>query len=261
MNVRLRRTRSETDTAGVSSLVNRLLDAMFDGRVPAVVDELVDRDLAARHMDEFKLGPIFPIGPGATGPVRIAVSDQGEREHWAEAVCRMWPDPRIPNFLTRVPADARRMVDTDGTKGMLYLDDLQDVEHALSAPIDVPLMCSTFDLATGAVGAITRHREPPLDLLSGQWHAGLDDLRRRGAEGIWAIRWSGDVVVGLLWITESRRRDNAVTTNQIVAKLGEHRQWQEVARVLAADGWLAYADTVEVRADGSFDVTLAMSRR
>ncbi len=219
---------------------------------------LVDRRLCAELLEDFKLGPIFPVH--ASRASRIAVSDQGEPERWRRAVLDAFPLPKLERFLDSVPPGTRRMIDTDGRTGVVYLDDLQDVDSGLADASGRPLMFLTFDTATEKLGSGTRHREPPKELLEGLLAERLDLLLRAGAVGLWSVRWEAKRPVGLVWISESRWRHNPGEASAVARQLGAHHGLEACARAAQAAGYSAYPDAIEARADGSWDITLGFCR-
>ncbi len=236
-------------------LVTTVLGTTLGDRLP----ELVDRALAAELIEEFKLGPIFPLGsPRAP---RIALSNQGEPVRWRNAVLGAFAHPKLERFLDSVPPSARRMVDTDGDSTIVYLDDLQDVEGGLVDASGRALMFLTLDTVSGRLGSGTRHTEPPQELLDGVLAERLTELVRLGAAGLWSIRWEAKRAVGLVWVSESRWRKNAGSAAELLRALGTHPGIEECARAASAAGYLAYPDAIEVRDDGSWDVTLGFVHR
>jgi hypothetical protein len=236
--------------------VDRLLALTFSGGVPDVVDALVDRRLAAKHLIDFKLGPIAPLG--ADRPVRVAVSDRGEGEAWRSKVVGAFEHPALAAFLDSMPARARRMIDTDGETAVVYLDDLQNVGATDAGDV---LMCRTLDLPNGESGRITRHEVPPRERLTGVLGERLDQLLGLGATGLWGVRWRGNVPTGVLWVTESRWRGNSAETTAIAGAIGSHPLWVALTDLARTSGLVAYADALEVRDDGSCDLTLGFVPR
>jgi hypothetical protein len=220
---------------------------------------LVDRRLCSQLLEDFKLGPIFPLG--ATRAARIALSNQNEPERWQRAVQSAFPHAKLEKFLVSVPAGARRMIDTDGRTGVVYLDDLQDVEDGLRDAAGRPLMFLTLDSKTGKLGAGTRHVDPPTHLLDGLLAERLVQLLDAGATGLWSVRWEAKRPVGLVWVSESRWRHNPENAIAVAGRLGSHSGIEVCVRAATAAGFVAYPDAIEARADGSWDVTLGFCRQ
>lgn len=242
----------------MATLIDELLRTAWPHGVPERLDALIHRQRCGALLADFKLGLVFPFAPGGQ-PVRLALSAQGERERWIAGITRQWPSDRLTRFLDQAPAHTRLMVDSDGSdRAVVYLDDLQDVDHGLRAPQGLELMCATLTLPGGAEAVVTRHTEPPLDLLSAPLRGRCEALREAGAEGLWALRWQQDRVVGLLWITESRWRDNVAESSGVVAGLSPSPAYEGALAVVAQHGRQGYPDALEIIPDGGLDVTLGI---
>lgn len=239
-------------------LIDALLAACFPGALPPQLDRLVDRACAAELLQDFKLGPILPLG--AQRPVRVALSNQGEPERWRREVLAGYPHAKLARFIDSVSASTRRMVDTDGHSAVVYLDDLQDLSEAPRDSEGRPLMFLTFDCATGRVGSGTRHPEPPVSLLGGILRARLEGLLAHGATGLWAIRWLRKEPSALIWISESRWRNDPRDSAAVAKAVGSHPALEACERVAGAAGLLVYPDALEARLDGSWDLTLGFCR-
>jgi hypothetical protein len=261
-------------------MINDLLDIAWPAGVPKRLASVVDRSLCASLLSDFKLGLILSWAtppsqtktkaatPARALPTRMAYSDQGEAARWQREVLHHWPSEEAARFLEPLGAGPRRMVDSDGSRtAVLYLDDLQNAAHPLVVPAqlrDLELMCATFAPATGERGWLTRHLEPPLDKL----HGGLLDRTRAlldlGAEGLWALRWSGSDVASVLWITESRWRRNPDASNAVVSSLLEQTLAPTVTIDTLADlqaslsphRHLLYPDALELIPRGVADLTI-----
>ena len=242
-------------------LVDRLLAIAWPRGVPRSLDGLIDRRLCDALLEDFKLGLVFPLDR-SDRPVRVALSSQGERSKWRRGVKARWPSPSLDDFFERVPDHTRLMVDSDGSeRAVIYLDDLQQIDHGLQAPEGLELMCWTVELPGGSEGFLTRHREPPQPWLPdslGQRVEGLQGLLDAGAEGLWAVRWHRSDAVAALWISESRWRANPAVSRRIVARLGDHPGYQAALRCLAEHGREGYPDAVELRSDGGLEITLGV---
>jgi hypothetical protein len=231
-------------------LVDQVLRAVFGSEFPERLGPLLDRELAARLLEDFKLGPIFPLA-SARRP-RIAISNQGEVARWRSCVLDAFPHPRLARFLDAVPPEARRMIDSDGESAIVYLDDMQDAGEGL--------MFLTLDPRSGRLGRGTRHSEPPRDLVAGVLADALTALLGRGAEGIWSVRYVQKKPVGLVFVSESRWRKNHAKVNAILDALGTHPGIEACRSAGSEAGFVAYPDALEALPDGSWDVTLGFVR-
>jgi len=246
--------------------VSALLEAAFDGDVPARISAMVDRGVAGPLIEDFKVGPVLPFG-GSTRPVRVTVSDQGEPDRWADTVRATWRHPVVEEWLS-LGEGCRRMLDTDGGRlAELYLDDLQDHPalpraEAMRPPEDpAPVMCLTVKVPSGITSCITRHETPPFHYLVGGLAEAVADLVDQGAEGIWGLRWRGERVSSVVWITEARWRNTAAAACAIADGLGPPPRWAALLTALAAVGFEAYPDAIELFPDGTSDLTVgALSR-
>ena len=234
-------------------MIGDVLAQCFPNGVPDRIAQLVNLELADRFLVDYKLNPVLCFG--ADRPPRVAYSAQGEPTRWAEQVQQLWPNEQLGGFLARSAAEGRRMVDTDGSStAVVYLDDLQDVEHEIQS--EHPVLCACVHLPEATVTMMTRHTEPPLHLLPPPWKARVQDLLDRGASGLWGVRTQGNALVGVLWVTESRWRNNPQETVAIIEEFGPPPQWHSLRSVAERHGGMAYPDGVELRPDGSLDVTV-----
>ncbi len=223
-----------------------LLQAVWPEGLSVALAELVDLDLASRLLADFKLGVVLRDDGGVP---RLALSDEGDPEGWAEAVAARWGG-EVAAFLEGGPAGCRRMLDTagDGT-ARLFLDDL----HAHGCEE----MCRVLHLPGGSRSHFTRHPVLPAGLLP----RGSRALAGRLTGGIWGLHWAEDRCVGGLWISESRWRGDAVRTAAlVVAELALPLAWSRAREALGERGWRLYPDAVELFADGHAEVTLGWVR-
>lgn len=249
-----------TAPAAARAFVDALLAFVFPGGVPAWVDRLVDREVVARRLEDFKLNPVLPVDDAAR-PARIALSDGDEAAGWEAAVVEGLGDPRVGAFLGLAPRGTRRMIDTDGACSELYLDDLQDVAHGLVSPTVDPLMCWTLSLPRGERAVFTRHVSPPwarvCDALAGR----IDALMEQGATGIWGVRWRDGAPKSVLWVSEARwRGDHEAKTEVFEAALGRPARWRAMRELAARHGLVAYPDAVELGVRGEVDLTVGFLR-
>ncbi|RLB60023.1 MAG: hypothetical protein DRI90_14705 [Deltaproteobacteria bacterium] len=242
----------------MTHLVDQLLAIAWPQGVPQRLDELIDRPLCDDLLEDFKMGLVFPLDD-SDRPVRLALSCQGERNRWRQSVMARWPSPSLTGLFDSAPSDTRLMVDSDGSdQAVVYLDDLQRVDHDLQVPAGLELLAWTVALPAGTDGFLTRHREPPHPWVPTSLAPSLKGLLENGAEGIWAIRWHHDAPVAALWISESRWRRNPAMSRRIVAGLGTHPSYDAAQQCLADHGREGYPDAVELRRDGGIEVTLGV---
>lgn len=242
----------------MTTLIEELLGVIWPHGVPPRLEALIDPDLCGQLLADFKLAPVFPFERG-NRPTRLIVAAEGERDRWRAAVARHWPSDEIEPFLKRAPAGTRWMIDSDGSEqALVFLDDLQTVDHELSAPRGLCLMCLTLELPAATPGLLTRHEEPPLDWLAGKPQRLLGQLLDAGASGAWALRWREGQVTSAAWISETRWRNNPASARRAVRVLGKHPAYDAALRCLARHGRIGYPDVVELFEDGTIDVTMGM---
>jgi len=150
------------------------------------------------------------------------------------------------------------MVDVGSDGARVFLDDLQQVDHGLTAGPEIPggeIMCLSMSLPHRVRGGLTKVEGPPLDLPA-PWSdkvAALVDLK---LQGMWAVIWDAIGVQGVLYVNEDRWRGGCGTAAaQAVSELGAPTAWAGVRRVVAESGLVAYPDSIEVHRHG-YDVTV-----
>jgi len=255
-------------------MIDALLDIVWPSGLPERLSNIVDRPLCAALLLDFKLGIILSVAPPPSGgeaqarATRMALSDQGEAARWQQVVGQQWSPAEAARFLSLVEDGTRRMVDSDGSgEAVLYLDDLQATRHTLVPPPALAgqqLMCATLALPGARPGWLSRHADPPLELLDGALADRTRSLLDLGAVGLWALRWRDSEVEAVLWITESRWRKNAVTTQAVVKALLEQSEAPPITtetltalqHCLSPQGHRIYPDAVELAPDGVIDVTI-----
>lgn len=232
------------------AFVDALISLAFPAGLPLWLDRLVDRELVARLLPDFKLNPVLPRDSAL--PLRVALSDKDEVSRWERLVLEAFPLRRTQAFAELSPPGARRMIDTDGATAELYLDDLQAVRHALPSPTDDPLMCLTLTLPGGGRTAITRHDAPPVALVPA-----LGDAIDRLPGGVWGVRWRRGAVLSAVWVSEARwRGDTEAKTAAFDAAFPDHPRFAAIRALAAAHGLVAYPDAVELGVDGRVDLTV-----
>jgi hypothetical protein len=233
-------------------VIEALLAATFDGEVPPLVRALTSIELAERHALAFKAAPILPVHHD--GPARWFVSN-GHEPDWIERVADATGDPRARPFLDQGPPHTRRIVDTDGSRCDLYLDDLQDVPHDLEMPGGLQLMCATLALPSGAQTRLTRHGALPVDLLDAVWRERAAAVLARGFRGLWGVRWAQGIA-SLLLVNEDRWQGHPGAAADRVDALGLPR-WARLRAVARAAGLDVYPDAIEVHPHG-WDLTVGL---
>lgn len=203
-----------------------LLSTVFPEAVPPLVVAALPDDWDPRR---FAAGPIF----SSTGRHRFYIADDGSRPAWEAAVRAAAPGASA--LLDGAQPGVRRMVDTDGERVDVYLDDLH--LHGEGGPV----VCETIDHPSGARSQLRF----------------LDALPEHAArlKPLWGV---GRLVerVGdrqsLLWITEAKYTGKAEQADALAAKLlpvpgaywALRRRWPR-----------AYIDGIELHPDGTVDLT------
>lgn len=201
-----------------------LLEAAFPGGVPALITDLLppDWDPAA-----FGAGPIF----SSDGAARFYVADAEDREAWTEAVLRAAPDAR--ELLEAARPGTRRMVDTDGDRVDVYLDDLHLRGHGA-------VMCEVHHHPSGARSRLVLvDSTVDLGVLSPAWGVGRFARRVGDRES-------------LLWISEAKHTGRAAEVEALAASM---LTLPPAYRALKARLPELYVEGVELHPDGRVDLT------
>ena len=169
--------------------------------------------LTADDLVDFAAGIILPL---RGGPVRT----------YAAAGWRGAPDPT--GFLRAAPPDVRRMVDSDGERVDLYLDDLH--EDGVMARVLGPEGLSSI-----------RFCEPWLD-----WPGRYAERDGADPHRLWIseARWSGDL---------------AGSVDRVATRWGLPSCWAAVEAWAADHGLHAYVDASDLRASGPVDLTVGLA--
>ena len=239
-------------------LLDQLLRTAFNGPVPALLDRLINREQAARVLvDRYVLAPILPFDEAP--PARFYVSDELDPPRWEQAIRETWPEHELAAFLALAPKGTRRMIDADGAgKAIVYLDDLQVVDHGLPPAAAGKLMCECLLLPSNIHERMSLHRDSPKPFLPDLLSAQYERLMELKAPGFWGLRWKDGEVVSLTWITESRWHGHTKRTNAILAQLGPRKAWFELLKMLESAGLIGYPDAVEFGVEGHAEVHLGI---
>lgn len=204
-----------------------LLRLAFPGGVPALVRALLPDAWDPRA---FGGGPVL----SSTGQHRFYVADSEDREAFTAALLQAVP--AAADLLAHAPPRTRRMVDTDGVRVDLYLDDLH-----LGGGADARVMCEALDHPSGARSRYVFLEALPDDLahLAPLWGEGRL-LRRVGDR------------TGVLWVTEARWTGRAA---QVAALAAAHLDLPPAWDALRSAVPAAYIDGVELHPDGAVDLT------
>lgn len=204
-----------------------LLELAFPEGVPPLVRSLLPGDWDPR---EFGGGPVL----SSTGEHRFYVADTEDRAAFTTAVLDAVPGASALLDLAR--PGARRMVDTDGTRLDLYLDDLH-----LDGAADARVMCEVLDHPSGARSRYVFIESLPPD---------LGHLRPIWGEGC-LLRRIGERT-GVLWVTEARWTGRA---DAVAALAARHLDLPPAWAALQATVPGVYIDGIELHPDGRVDLT------
>lgn len=197
--------------------------------------------------------------------VRLALADRRDPAAWEAEVRARWPSPELERLLASAPAGVRRVIDTDGGRSAwLYLDDVQEQADELG-PDGAPVMCRITHVPSGALETITRHTSLRSALGAGASpelaaRASAIDAKAEGT-GLWGVRFRGARVASLLWVSESRWRGAPALSRAAAASLEPPATWDRLLAVAERHGAAPYADAIDVRAEGGFDLTLGIMPR
>lgn len=236
-----------------SRLMTDLFALAFPEGLPGHLAQLIRMDDVERERLAFKAGPILTFD---ARPHRAYIANVAEEATFDARMASTLGRPDIATFFQQAPT-ARKMVDSDGEEAVLYLDDLHEADSELTAHDDHELMCATWNLSTDERTTLTRHGRPPRHLLPIPWQRRVDDLLHAGLVGLWAVRWNDASVRSLLWVNDTRWRGDPEQTSAVIDRTGD-ATWSAIRERTAAEGLLAYPDSIELLPDGRWDVTVGL---
>jgi len=207
----------------------RLLELAFPSGVPDLVQSLLPSDWDPRR---FGGGPVL----STSGTHRFYVADQDDRPEFTAAVRTAAPGAEA--LLARAAPRARRMVDTDGVRLDLYLDDLH-LDDEASTPGTV--MCEVHHHPSGARSRMVFLETLPDELSSLSWLWGEGRLLQRVGER-----------ASVLWVTEARWTGRAGRVAALAERHLELPAAWEAARSCVPG---MYIDGIELHPDGTVDLT------
>jgi|TARA_B110000495_G_C22933264_1_gene545667 hypothetical protein len=231
-------------------LSHRILETVFLGRVPIAFTEMIDFGLADKLLSEFKMVIVLPLGKPQ--PVRVVWSDAGEPNRWQEKVTSFL-SAGSAGFLENGPARCRRVLDSDGSTGELFLDDL----HYLPGS-DPSTMCSIYNPGQDGCLSVRRVDSPvafelPRELL---FHRAF--LQSLAIGGMWAVRMdSAERLMSVLWVTEAKNKGNFKDVNAVVERNEPPPQWGELNGMLSETPYEPFVDALEFFLDGRIDLSVA----
>ncbi len=240
---------SDAQAGFTAARIDEVLRATFAGTVPDLVDRLVDRELAARFVDDTKVGFVFRLGDDEQPRIRLSI--EHEKDRVVGLLGEAWGD--AGSFLGDYP-EAHALADVDGGGSVR----LMGVHVAQRDDGSFEVTGDLLQLPAGDRWTLTTYTSAPTDKLKGELKDRVAALVDAGAAGQWHVRWSGDDVHSVLWVTE---RPWTPVAAKIVEGLGGGPRLQSVRALLEHDGDEVDPYLVELYADGTTDVCIWGVRR
>jgi hypothetical protein len=228
---------------------------------------VLGRDLVSLAFPEGcppSLAPVLEperLGPGLAhyggGLILPSTADRPRRfyvantdpERWRDAVAAGFDSPEVRAWLAGAPRQGRLMLDSDGVSLALYHDDLAGQLLA---------RCTAFP--EGHATTLLRHSEWPGEALAPDLRARSQALVQLGLGGMWATRQSGDTTTAVLLMDEAHRQPaQAGVAAQIVSDSLAIPGWDEACALVQRSGYVPFPDGIELREDGSLDITLGIA--
>ena len=230
-----------------SVLSENILRIAFPQQKPLLFDQLVDYSCCDQWLDEFKLVVVLDWKEEA--PTRITVSADGEEEAWLQRVLPLLSAQH--QAILRENFQASRMViDTSGTEHILFLDDLHQDGGTVMTQIYGP---GPKEQSVAVLRKSALTPDPPLGIL---FHPLF--LSVLSVDGMWAERRShSGEIHSLLWISESRWRQNIAQTQAVIDRSNPPRTWHRLKDYLTQCGGAAYPDVVEFYTNGRIELSVA----
>ena len=211
-----------------------LLEAAFPQGVPALVHRLLPSDW---DPSQFGGGPIL----SSTGQHRFYIADHTDDPGFTATVLEAVP--KAAQLLALAPPRTRRMVDTDGQRLDLYLDDLHlDLPDSETGTV----MCEVLDHPSGARSRFRFIKQLP------EGFSPLAPLQSLGR----LLHRTGERE-SVLWVTEARwtgRAEDALELAQNTLTLPA--EWTALHAKIPG----LYIDGIELHPGGGLDLTPGVLR-
>lgn len=202
-----------------------LLKRVFGDQTPPLVQQLLSPSWEPRNFDG---GPIF----SSTMHHRFYIANRESTPSWDDCVCEA--APAATSLLSNAPQTVRRMVDTDGMRIDVYLDDLH--LHG-----ETNIVCHTIEHPNG-----NRSTLRFLPKLPNKW---------RHLAPIWGVGRLLERVgdrESLLWMTEARFSRRVQEVDHLAGQLFDvPSPYWHLRRTVPG----VYIDAIELHPNGTVDLT------
>ena len=236
------------------SIAGQMLETIFEGNIPPFFTEHIRTAQVDSLICDFKLVAVLPLG--TPQPIRCTWSSLGEADYWCEVVQQLLP-PNADRFLNAYPDSCRKVLDSDGTWGEIFLDDLSIFSERST------LLSRVYSLDGVEIAKIRKIDSPlamslPVGIILNPYFIGCVSFG-----GMWCVREDAiGQLRSVLWISEAKWQDSIPKAQAVIERKGaqEHiSTWFALKERMNGYGLQIYPDGIEFFLDGRIDLSVAFA--
>jgi hypothetical protein len=230
-----------------------VLQILFADDVPPWLMDNLDFELIDQYMTQFKLVCVLPFG--MTQPVRVTWSSKGEEARWIKVMQKVLPPKEHP-FLLKAPPKCRKVYDTNGYTGEVFLDDLYDVDGW-----EKEHMATIYSISQKSYFFIQKLTSPLGLSLSTQFLSEPIFMGCLTCGGLWGVRrdQSGNEM-SILWVSEAKWKQNIKQTQEFIESKAVPALWWKLKEWGKQHTYDVYPDAIEFFPNGRIDLSVMFEK-